>query len=144
MTDVLVRAQRVVDLHDEHLKKALDEAESKAKRRLHELEEGSLHQLQLGQDRLCASVRELREVVASKAEGESSVCEQLNAQHRSLSTALSQKAEWSEVEQLRIQLRALSGNMSQQAEAHVAETESLSSRLQAATASASAACNMQP
>jgi len=144
MTDVLVRAQRVVDLHDGQLQKALEEAEARSKRRLQDLEEGALHQLRLGQDRLGASVRELREVVASKVEGESSVCEQLNAQHRSLSTSLSQKAEWSEVEQLRIQLRALSGNMTQQAEAQATETENLNSRVQVLSTSVSTACNTQP
>jgi hypothetical protein len=138
MTDVLVRAQRVVDLQPDQLKTAFDEAEARSRRRLQDLEEGTLQQLRLAQDRLGDQMREMREVLSTKAEGESTVCEHLNTQHRVLSTALSQKAEWSEVEQLRIQFGALRGNVAQQAEAQAAETESLTSKMQAAVASAGA------
>lgn len=85
--------------------------------------------LRVTQQSLESSLLQFREVQASQAQGPVVVCEQLNTQYRSLTTSMSQKADWSEVEQLRVQLRALSGNVTLQVEAaksHTADAEQLS------------------
>lgn len=127
---------------EERLEKMVAEATEETHKLVAEAEARLQQQLCQCREAMDASLGELREGQSAQAEGPVVVCEQLNLQYRSLSTILSQKAEWSEMEQLRIRIRALSGSVARHAEAREADTEQVALHVKALKNSAKVLAEM--